>query len=113
MLRVRSCLSAHPRAVFWYALGAAAPLIFIGGVAFAPVPTGIDQPAMSLPLHLYLMLAQGTTIPQMYATAFVLMVLVLVGNVTFARCPLRFRGDLRVESSVKVGFSGCRGIAAV
>ncbi len=64
-----------------YALGAAAPLIFTGGVAFAPVPTGIDQPAMSLPLHLYLMLAQGTTIPQVYATAFVLMVLVLVCNV--------------------------------
>lgn len=63
-----------------YALGAAAPLIFTGGVAFAPVPTGIDQPAMSLPLHLYLMLAQGTTIPQVYATAFVLMALVLACN---------------------------------
>ncbi len=63
-----------------YALGAAAPLIFTGGVAFAPVPTGVDSPAMSLPLHLYLMLAQGNTIPQVYATAFVLMALVLVCN---------------------------------
>lgn len=64
-----------------YALGAAAPLIFTGGVAFAPVPSGIDSPAMSLPLHLYLMLAQGNTIPQVYATAFVLMALVLVCNI--------------------------------
>ena len=64
-----------------YALGAAAPLIFTGGVAFAPVPSGVLQPAMALPLHLYLMLAQGTTIPQVYATAFVLMTLVLVCNV--------------------------------
>lgn len=64
-----------------YALGAAAPLIFTGGVAFAPVPSGLDSPAMSLPLHLYLMLAQGNTIPQVYATAFVLMVIVLVCNI--------------------------------
>ncbi len=64
-----------------YALGAAAPLIFTGGVAFAPVPSGLDSPAMSLPLHLYLMLAQGNTIPQVYATAFVLMVIVLACNI--------------------------------
>ena len=63
-----------------YALGAAAPLIFTGGVAFAPLPTDVFSPAMALPLHLYLMLAQGTTIPQVYATAFVLMALVLVCN---------------------------------
>ena len=63
-----------------YALGATAPLVFCGGVAFAPAPAGVLQPAMALPLHLYLMLAQGTTVPQVYATAFVLMALVLVCN---------------------------------
>ena len=63
-----------------YALGATAPLIFTGGVAYAPMPTSIFDPAMALPLHLYLMLAQGTTIPQVYATAFVLMALVLSVN---------------------------------
>jgi phosphate transport system permease protein len=34
-----------------------------------------------LPLHLYLLLAQGTSMPQVYGTAFVLMVIVLVSNV--------------------------------
>lgn len=63
-----------------YALGATAPLIFTGGVAYAPMPTSIFDPAMALPLHLYLMLAQGTTVPQVYATAFVLMTLVLFVN---------------------------------
>lgn len=63
-----------------FALGAAAPLIFTGGVAFAPAPASPWQPAMALPLHLYLMLAQGTTIPQVYATAFVLMTVVLAVN---------------------------------
>jgi phosphate transport system permease protein len=62
-------------------MGAAAPLIFTGGVAYAPVPTSAFEPAMSLPLHLYLMLAQGTTIPQVYATAFVLMSIVLLVNI--------------------------------
>jgi phosphate transport system permease protein len=64
-----------------FAMGAAAPLIFTGGVAYAPVPTSAFEPAMSLPLHLYLMLAQGTTIPQVYATAFVLMSIVLLVNI--------------------------------
>lgn len=67
-----------------YAMGAMAPLIFTGGVAFAPIPEGIDQPAMALPLHLYLLIAQGNTMPQVYGTAFVLMVIVLISNLTVA-----------------------------
>lgn len=67
-----------------FALGATAPLIFTGGVAFAPLPGSWLDPAMALPLHLYLMLAQGNTIPQVYATAFVLMVLVFVVNLVVA-----------------------------
>jgi phosphate transport system permease protein len=63
-----------------YAFGATAPLVFCGGVAYAPTPTSLLDPAMALPLHLYLMLAQGTTIPQVYATALVLMVFVLAVN---------------------------------
>ncbi len=64
-----------------FAMGATAPLIFTGGVAFATAPTSILTPAMALPLHLYLLLAQGTSMPQVYGTAFVLMVIVLVSNV--------------------------------
>ena len=67
-----------------FAMGACAPLIFTGGVAFAPASTNIFSPAMALPLHLYLMLAQQTTIPQVYATAFVMMAIVLVINAIVA-----------------------------
>ncbi|MBQ3404090.1 MAG: ABC transporter permease subunit [Oscillospiraceae bacterium] len=64
-----------------FAMGATAPLIFTGGVAFASVPNTVMEPAMALPLHLYLLLAQGTSMPQAYGTAFVLMLIVLVTNI--------------------------------
>lgn len=63
-----------------FAMGACAPLIFTGGVAFAPASTDIFSPAMALPLHLYLMLAQQTTISEVYATAFVMMAIVFMVN---------------------------------
>lgn len=63
-----------------YAMGATAPLMFTGGVAYASLPASLTKPAMALPLHLYLLLAQGTSMPQAYGTAFVLMVIVLVSN---------------------------------
>ena len=63
-----------------YAMGATAPLMFTGGVAYAVLSVSLTKPAMALPLHLYLLLAQGTSMPQAYGTAFVLMMVVLVSN---------------------------------
>lgn len=64
-----------------YAMGATAPLIFTGAVAYAAAPTSLLQPAMALPLHLYLLVAQGTTsLGTAYGTAFVMMALILVSN---------------------------------
>lgn len=65
-----------------YAMGATAPLIFTGAVAYAASPTSLFAPAMALPLHLYLLVAQGSTsLKTAYGTAFVMMVLILVSNV--------------------------------
>ena len=44
-----------------YAMGATAPLIFTGAVAYAAVPDSVLKPAMALPMHLYLLVAQGET----------------------------------------------------
>lgn len=64
-----------------YAMGATAPLMFTGGVAYAAVPNSLMAPAMALPLHLYLLLAQGaTSMDTAYGTAFVMMVLILTSN---------------------------------
>lgn len=64
-----------------YAMGATAPLIFTGGVAYAAAPSSLMAPAMALPLHLYLLLAQGaTSFDTAYGTAFVMMALLLISN---------------------------------
>ena len=64
-----------------YAMGATAPLIFTGGVAYAAAPSSLMAPAMALPLHLYLLLAQGaTSFDTAYGTAFVMMALLLINN---------------------------------
>lgn len=64
-----------------YAMGATAPLIFTGGVAYAAAPSNLMAPAMALPLHLYLLLAQGaTSFDTAYGTAFVMMALLLISN---------------------------------
>lgn len=64
-----------------YAMGATAPLIFTGAVAYAAVPDSLLKPAMALPMHLYLLVAQGDTSMQTaYGTAFVMMALILLCN---------------------------------
>lgn len=64
-----------------YAMGATAPLIFTGAVAYASLPSSLMEPAMALPLHLYLLLAQGaTSMKTAYGTAFVMMALLLLSN---------------------------------
>ena len=63
-------------------LGADGRLIFTGGVAYAGVPKSLMSPAMALPLHLYLLLAQGATSFNMaYGTAFVMMAIILISNI--------------------------------
>ena len=64
-----------------YAMGATAPLIFTGAVAYAGIPSSLTVPAMALPLHLYLLVAQGATSMDMaYGTAFVMMALILISS---------------------------------
>lgn len=64
-----------------YAMGATAPMIFTGAVAYAGIPDSIFAPAMALPLHLYLLVAQGaTSMDTAYGTAFVMMAIILISN---------------------------------
>lgn len=62
-------------------MGATAPMIFTGAVAYAAVPDSLFAPAMALPLHLYLLVAQGaTSMDTAYGTAFVMMAIILLSN---------------------------------
>lgn len=64
---------------FLFAMSATAPILFTGGVAFATMPYSLDKPAMALPLHLYLLIAQGQTqISKAYGVSAVSLVLLLL-----------------------------------
>lgn len=66
---------------FCFAIGATAPIMFTGGVAFSKIPTSIFSPAMALPLHLYLLVQQGgLQIDIAYATATVMITIVFACN---------------------------------
>ncbi|AZO94728.1 ABC transporter permease subunit [Halocella sp. SP3-1] len=63
------------------AMGAAAPIIFTGGVVNAPVPKDILSPAMALPYHLYILIGEGISIDKAYETACVLLFLLILLNI--------------------------------
>ncbi len=63
-----------------FAMGAAAPILFTGGVIHAPIRTDITRPAMALPYHLYILVAEGISIENAYGTAFVLLSLLFIIN---------------------------------
>lgn len=69
-----------------FAMGATAPILFTGGVAFATVPNSLLKPAMALPLHLYLMIAQGASqINRAYGVAAVSLMILFIFS-TLAYC---------------------------
>lgn len=61
-------------------IGATAPLIFTGAVINSPVPNSIFKPSMVLPYHLYILLTQEISENNAYATAFILLSIVLMLN---------------------------------
>ena len=64
---------------FLFAMSATAPILFTGGVAFATVPNSLMKPAMALPLHLYLMIAQGSSqINRAYGVAAVSLIILFL-----------------------------------
>lgn len=71
------------------AIGATAPLIFTGAVINSPVASSIFKPSMVLPYHLYILLTQGISEKNAYATAFILLSIVLILNLVSLFCKLR------------------------
>lgn len=61
-----------------YGMGAVAPLMYTGAVLYASIPEQLNQPFMSLPYHLYILVTDGISLEYAYGTAFVLLLLLLV-----------------------------------
>ena len=72
-----------------FAMGATAPIILTAAVLIAPVPTRLTDPVMALPYHLYLLVSEGIDMESAYATAFVLLALVLCINAVAAYLNVR------------------------
>lgn len=64
-----------------FAMGATAPVMFTGAVIVAGVPSGLSDPVMVLPYHLYMLISEGLSLEMAYGTAFVLIVIVLLINI--------------------------------
>jgi len=63
-----------------FAMGATAPIMLTGAVYFANTPKSIFSPAMALPMHLYMLLGESISQEKAFATACVLLILLLVIN---------------------------------
>lgn len=63
-----------------FAMGATAPIMFTGGVVYAPIPKSLFSPAMALPYHLYILIGEGISMENAYKTAFVLLLFLLMLN---------------------------------
>lgn len=66
-----------------YGIGAIAPIMYTGVVMNAGVPNKINQPFMSLAYHLYMLVTNGISDEYSYGTAFVLLFLLLLIQVSF------------------------------
>ena len=62
-----------------YAAGATAPLL-LTGVVFMAKPNGLFTPIMALPFHLHMLLSQSVATEKAYATAMVLIGLLIILN---------------------------------
>lgn len=62
-----------------YAIGATAPLL-LTGVVFMAKPIGLFNPIMALPFHLHMLLSQSVATEKAYATAMVLIGLLIILN---------------------------------
>lgn len=63
-----------------YAMGATAPIILTGAVYYAKMPKSIFSPSMALPVHLYMMLGESISVDRAFATASVLLIILLILN---------------------------------
>ena len=64
-----------------FGVGAAAPVMLTGAVFHAGTPRNLTQPFMSLSYHLLILVNEGISLEFAYATAFILLLILLVVNI--------------------------------
>lgn len=64
-----------------YAIGATAPIMMTGVVYMADSPRSLLKPVMALPFHLHMLLSQAVKVEKAYATALVLIIILIILHV--------------------------------
>ncbi|QOR35135.1 ABC transporter permease subunit [Clostridium sp. 'deep sea'] len=64
------------------AMGATAPILLTGAVFYASTAKSILSPSMALPLHLYYLVGENISVQNAFATASVLLILLLIINIS-------------------------------
>jgi phosphate transport system permease protein len=67
-----------------HAFGSAAPVLFTASVVLFNGEFALFSPVMTLPTHLYYLVSEASSADQAYATALILVTLVMVGNLAVA-----------------------------
>ena len=65
-----------------HAFGSAAPVLFTASVVLSKGGLDLSSPVMTLPTHLYYLVSETSSFEQAYATALILVALLLIGNFT-------------------------------
>jgi phosphate transport system permease protein len=63
-----------------HAFGSAAPVLFTASVVLSQGELNLYSPVMTLPTHLYYLVSEASSFEQAYATALILVALLLAGN---------------------------------
>jgi phosphate transport system permease protein len=63
-----------------HAFGSAAPVLFTASVVLSKGELDLSSPVMTLPTHLYYLVGEASSFEQAYATALILVALLLMGN---------------------------------
>lgn len=64
-----------------YAMGATAPIMLTGAVYYSGVAKSVFSPIMALPVHIYMLLGESISIEKAFATASILLILLLSINI--------------------------------
>jgi phosphate transport system permease protein len=63
-----------------HAFGSAAPVLLTASVVLSKGDIGLSSPVMTLPTHLYYLVSEASSTDQAYATALILVALLMIGN---------------------------------
>jgi len=63
-----------------HAFGSAAPVLLTASVVLSKGDIGLSSPVMTLPTHLYYLVSEASSSDQAYATALILVALLMIGN---------------------------------